>query len=189
MAGARRNSPRIDQLGDHASRYARAVIGKAPALPRQAEMGGMETDAAAIVLVAEKRRRDAKEYKSPIKKGENDFEFACRSFCLPMFARQWEMPKFVQEPRNDGRLDPRVWRFDFCFINFKLIVEIQGGVWRPGGGAHSHPIDITRNMTKQNDAVLAGYQVLQFTPDDVARGEAIAFTQRVLYARGWTGAQ
>ena len=50
-----------------------------------------------------------------------------------------------------------------------------------GGGAHSNPRDIERNMRKRNDAALLGYTVLAFTPRDVTAGNAIAFTQRVLH--------
>lgn len=38
----------------------------------------------------------------------------------------------------------------------------------------------TRNMAKQNDAVLLGWAVLRFTPAQVKNGEAIAFVQRAL---------
>jgi len=39
---------------------------------------------------------------------------------------------------------------------------------------------LTRNMAKQNDAVLLGWAVLRFTPAQVKNGEAIAFVQRAL---------
>lgn len=40
-------------------------------------------------------------------------------------------------------------------------------------------------MTKQNDAMLLGYQVLRFTPAEVKTGHAVAFTQKVLQSKGW----
>jgi very-short-patch-repair endonuclease len=78
------------------------------------------------------------------------------------------------------------WYFDFAFVSFKVLVEIDGGIFRPGGGAHSHPVDITRNMSKQNDAALAGFVTLRFTPQEVKSGHAIAFTQKMLCLKGWT---
>lgn len=103
---------------------------------------------------------------------------------LPVVLEKWKMPNAA------GTLTPKtrkvaMWEFDFAFLAHKLLIEIDGGIWRPGGGAHSHPIDITRNMTKQNDAALAGFITLRFTPAEVKSGHAIAFTQRVLATRGW----
>lgn len=116
--------------------------------------------------------------------GERGFEFQCRAYRLPPVHPQFVLQHSTGElAEKTGR--PRIWRFDFAFVEHKVIVEIDGGVWV--GGAHAHPVDITRNMAKRNDAALAGFIVLAFTPKQVKKGEAIAFTQRVLASRGWSG--
>jgi very-short-patch-repair endonuclease len=115
--------------------------------------------------------------------GEREFAFQCRTYRLPLLKAQMRLERSDQELRKDGR--PRVWVFDFVFVNHGIIVEIDGGVWI--GGAHGHPLDLTRNMKKRNDAALAGYLILAFTPREVKIGHAIAFTQRVLATRGWPG--
>lgn len=143
----------------------------------------METTKEAAMLVGIRRRADQK--KSANKTGEETFDFHCRQYRLPLYVRQFKLLKSVQTPRADGKQIPKVWRFDFAWPQFKLIVEINGGVWMPGGGAHSHPIDITRNMAKQNDAALERFYVMQFTPDDVKKGSAIAYVQRWLASAGW----
>lgn len=143
----------------------------------------METTKEAAMMVAVQRR--AREKQSGKKAGEDTFDFQCRQYRLPSYVRQFKMLKSVQTPRADGKAIPKVWRFDFAWPQFYLIVEINGGVWMPGGGAHSHPIDITRNMEKQNDAAREKFFVLQFTPDDVKRKRAIAFVQRWLASAGW----
>jgi hypothetical protein len=181
---ARRNSPRIDQLGALGATRARLAMLNAPSPPKQAEMGGMETSAAVSMLASVQRKQKGK--TSQTKVGEQSFDYLCRSHRLPPHVWKFKLLKSEQTPRKDGKQIPRMWEFDFAWPDFMLIVEINGGVWMPGGGAHSHPIDITRNMTKQNDAALAGFFVLQFTPDDVKHGDAIAFTQRVLHERGWS---
>jgi hypothetical protein len=172
---ARRNSPTVD-----ASR-----IPRMPPPPRQAEMGGMETDAAAVLLTGVQRKKEGKQSRNKV--AEDTFDFQCRSYGLPPFVRQWELLKTKQTPRKDGKNIPNVWRFDFCFVDFKLIVEVDGGIWMPQGGAHSHPVDIERNILKRNDAVLAEFYVISFTPNQIMREErhAIAFTLRVLCERGW----
>lgn len=183
---ARRNSPRVDQLGTAGAVRARSALNRAPPAPMQSEMRGMETSASVALLASVQRQEEGKRSKN--KEAEDDFDLQCRSYRLPPYVRQFELLKFEQTPRKDGKAIPKVWRFDFVWPQFKLIVEVNGGVWMPGGGAHSHPIDITRNMTKQNEAVFAGFQVLQFTPDDIQRRQrvAISFTQRVLASKGWT---
>ena len=129
--------------------------------------------------VDKKAKRSAKE--SP----EDLFAFHCRGYKLPDVSRQFKLLKSVQTPRKDNKNIPNQWRFDFAWPDFKLIAEIDGGVWMAGGGAHSHPVDIVRNMEKRNDAALHGFVIISFTPQQVKTGEAIAFTQRVLISKGW----
>lgn len=153
-----------------------------PTAPSQSSLLPGETNAQMITRIT----TEAKQKKpSQNKVGENTFAFQCKAHQLPPVDMQFKLLKFEQTPRKDGKAIPKVWRFDFVWPEYKLIVEIDGGVWMAGGGAHSHPVDITRNMTKQNDAALEGFCILRFTPAEVKSGHAIAFTQRVLYARGW----
>ena len=107
---------------------------------------------------------------------EREFAFQCRAYRLPEPAQQFWIEQSAH-PRNLRRR----WRFDFAFADAKLLIEIDGGIWMAGGGAHSNPRDIERNMRKRNDAALLGYRVLAFTPRDVTKGQAIAMTQRVLH--------
>lgn len=127
-------------------------------------------------------------------RAEREFDFQCRAHRLPApiwkdsSGGQFKLEKRVQKDRKDGKQKhvPDRWRFDFVWPMWGLIVEVDGGIFRPGGGAHSHPVDIRRNMLKRNDAVMAGYAVLAFTPEQVKRGEAIADVERWLAAKGWT---
>ncbi len=109
---------------------------------------------------------------------EANFEFQCRAHKIPVSAQF----RFAQSAHASNAR--RRWIADFAFLEAKVMVEIDGGVWMAGGGAHSHPTDITRNMTKQNDATLLGFVTLRFTPAEVKSGHAIAFTQRILHTRG-----
>ena len=123
---------------------------------------------------------------------ERELDFQCRAHRLPApiwkgsTDGQFKIEKRVQKARADGKQKhvPDRWRFDFAWPAFGLIVEIDGGVWM--GGAHAHPVDITRNMLKRNDAAFAGYAVLAYTPKQVKNGEAVADVERWLAAKGWT---
>ena len=130
------------------------------------------------VKAPQKRKRDTS--------GEDAFAFHVEQHRLPAFVRQFRLRKRVQVGRKDGRPYENTWRFDYACQSFWLIVEVDGGIFRPGGGAHSHPVDIRRNMTKRNDATLAGFAVLAFTPEQVKSREAIGDVERYLASKGWT---
>jgi len=107
---------------------------------------------------------------------ERLFAFQCRSLGLPVFEQQFLFAKAALG---------RQWAADFYFAKHRLIVELQGAIWQRGGGGHSHPTGILKDMEKHNAAVLLGLSVLAFTTDQVTSGEAVAFTQKVLTAGGW----
>lgn len=109
---------------------------------------------------------------------DRDFLFQCKHRGLPPVFAQWRFPRSDRPKVRESK-----WRCDFVFLDFKIMCEIDGGIWIKG--AHSHPQDIIRNMTKGNDAILLGYHVLHFTPSEVKSGHAVAFTEKVLIAKGW----
>jgi very-short-patch-repair endonuclease len=115
---------------------------------------------------------------SPDKIAETLFGVQIVQFRLPLFAHhfRFEQSLFPGDKR-------RLWIADYANTEFKVMVEIDGGIWIQG--AHAHPVDITRNMMKQNDAALLGYQTLRFATNWVKSKHAIEFLQRFLYARGW----
>lgn len=136
--------------------------------------GRHESDKKRSKRAAPRKRRD--------KSGEDRLAFELRQLGVP-FKLQFELPKRVQIPRRDGRKTERVWRFDAALPDYMLLVEVDGGVWTRG--AHGHPLDITRNMAKRNDAALAGYFVLAFEPRQVKSRLAIATITGFLASRGW----
>ena len=72
----------------------------------------------------------------------------------------------------------RRFRFDFCWEDHRLLVEVQGGVWMKGG--HSSGTGINRDTEKANLAVLAGWRVLAFTGDQIESGQAIQWLKQAL---------
>ena len=113
---------------------------------------------------------------------EEKLAFEIRACRLPMPHRNHKWARqFLSEK---GR--PREFEADFFFPVQKLIVEVQGGVWRVGGGAHSHPSNIERDIEKQQLAVLAGLADLPITTSQVSSGKGIDILTRALYALGWS---
>lgn len=70
--------------------------------------------------------------------------------------------------------------FDLAWPSRMLAVEIEGGIWRRGGGAHSHPLDILRDIERINEAVFLGWRVLRVTTDHVKDGSALNLVTRAL---------
>lgn len=97
------------------------------------------------------------------------------------------------QPVPEHQFHPkRKWKFDFAWPLLKIAVEIEGGVWRGRGrgsktgdnpgGAHSHPMNILRDIEKYNAAGMLGWRVFRFTTDQVKKGEAIDFMEKIIHA-------
>jgi very-short-patch-repair endonuclease len=73
---------------------------------------------------------------------------------------------------------PRRWRADFIFLDRKVMVECEGGVWNRG--RHLRPSGFEGDCQKYNEAALQGWLVLRFTPGMIRSGEALASIHRAL---------
>ena len=67
----------------------------------------------------------------------------------------------------------RMWRFDFAIPYLKIAIEVEGGIWRRGGGAHSHPTNIMRDLEKYNAAAFMGWAVFRFSDKHIRDGYAL----------------
>ncbi|EJW93329.1 hypothetical protein EVA_18564, partial [gut metagenome] len=59
----------------------------------------------------------------------------------------------------------RRWRFDYALPEYKIALEVEGGVWT--GGRHTSPKGFLGDMEKYNTATLMGWRVLRTTPDEL----------------------
>lgn len=76
---------------------------------------------------------------------------------------------FIPQYRPDGC--PRKWIWDICVPGFRLLIEVNGSIWRKG--AHSTGKGLERDYAKANWATLAGWKTLSYSTGQVERGEAI----------------
>lgn len=68
-----------------------------------------------------------------------------------------------QELQEEYRFNSfRKYRFDFCFVQMRLAIEYQGGIFMKKSG-HSSPKGATRDADKANLAQSEGWRVLTFT--------------------------
>jgi very-short-patch-repair endonuclease len=75
----------------------------------------------------------------------------------------------------------RKWRFDFCWPELKIAVEVEGGVW--SGGRHTTGSGFTKDCEKYNHAALLGYRVLRFTGDMIKSGDSILMIKEMISGR------
>jgi len=81
----------------------------------------------------------------------------------------------LAQPVSEYLFHPvRKWRFDFAWPDYKVALECDGGIWKKGGGAHSRPAGIVRDIDKGNAAVLLGWRVIRAAPEDINVGVAMA---------------
>ncbi len=73
---------------------------------------------------------------------------------------------------------PRKWRFDWLWADADVALEIEGGAWTEG--RHVRGKGYLNDITKYNEAQLAGFVLLRCTPDDVKSGAAFALVKRAL---------
>lgn len=69
--------------------------------------------------------------------------------------------------------ETRRWRFDYAILEYKIAIEKDGGVWMKGGGAHSRPQNILRDMEKLTQASVLGWTVIRRTPNQINSSETI----------------
>jgi len=124
-------------------------------------------------LPAEAFAREGRKRKQ--KRFEEEFAFQCRAFKLPPPIEQYYFAKSLG----------RRFTADFAWPQYRLLVEVQGGIFRPGGGAHSHPLNVERDIEKAQYIALLGLMLLPITPKNLKSGLAIELTQRILVLRGW----
>lgn len=74
----------------------------------------------------------------------------------------------------------RRWRFDYAIPEYKIAIECDGGVWMKGGGAHSRPQNILRDMEKLTQASLLGWTVIRRTPEQLKTIETLEMIKQVV---------
>lgn len=102
-------------------------------------------------------------------------------------ALAWQIKNCSELPaptRHVRLVAERKFEMDFVWDKQSIVVEVDGGVWMQsqhghGGGAHSRPLNIIRDMEKSNLVQKAGYRYFRFTPTDVMNGKALEFIKEL----------
>lgn len=72
-----------------------------------------------------------------------------------------DLPNPVREHVFDSK---RKWRFDFCWPEQRVAVEVEGGLNKAQSG-HRSKAGIQRDVDKYNAATVQGWKVLRVTAD------------------------
>ena len=95
------------------------------------------------------------------------------------------MDFFIQLLKQEGLPIPetefkfckdRRWRFDYAFPKYKIAIEQEGGIWIRG--RHNRGTGFIKDMEKYNMAVLLGWRVLRYTPEQLLN-EAIIDLKKI----------
>lgn len=74
----------------------------------------------------------------------------------------------------------RRWLFDYAYPEYKIAIEVEGGIWMEGGGAHSRPANIIRDMEKYTRANVMGWKVIRRTPQQLMSAETIELIKEAI---------
>ena len=91
---------------------------------------------------------------------EDKLEFQLKSAKITGFTREY---KFHSKRR---------WRLDFAWIDQKIGVEVEGGIWLPRSG-HNTGVGISRDVEKGNALTLLGWKLIRVTGKMIKNGEAL----------------
>lgn len=80
-------------------------------------------------------------------------------------------------------IEGRRFRYDVVFRQWKVAVEVQGGIW--SGGAHVRGQGYEANAVKSALAQIEGYICLYVTPGQINDNTAVFLIDRALRSRGW----
>lgn len=95
------------------------------------------------------------------------------------FFLEWCKANHLPDPIPEYKFhETRRWRFDFAFLDSKLAIEVNGGVWK--NGRHNRGAGYLKDLEKLNEAAACGWKVLQFTPSQIFTMYALDLIKRIL---------
>jgi len=82
-------------------------------------------------------------------------------------------------PVREHRFHPvRRWRFDYAWIDHKVALEVEGGVWT--GGRHTRGAGFVADIEKYNAAVVAGWRVVRVVPSKLCASATVGMLESLL---------
>lgn len=73
------------------------------------------------------------------------------------------------------------WKSDFCWIDHKIICEVEGGIWVKG--RHTRGKGFQADLIKYQEAMLLGYIIYRCSGEMIKDGSAVKSIHRLLSIR------
>lgn len=103
---------------------------------------------------------------------------ANKALVAMMFFKELAWHK-IPLPVTEHKFHPtRKWRFDYCWVDKKIALEVEGGVFTQG--RHTRGSGFMGDMEKYNNAVLLGYRVIRTTPSLLLSKENIELIKQLI---------
>lgn len=116
--------------------------------------------------------------KNKGKRGDPPTDAAQQSHGLKLFLAACKAHG-VPEPIEEYEFCPgRKWRFDYCWADFDLALEVQGGLFN--GGRHVRGPALLEEHEKLNEAAVRGWRILFCTPAAVDDGSIFPIIKRAV---------
>lgn len=71
----------------------------------------------------------------------------------------------------------RQWRFDFAFLEERVALEVEGGIWVSGG--HSRGSGVKKDIEKYNAAAVLGWRVLRVQPQELCTMDTVRMLKQM----------
>ena len=102
-----------------------------------------------------------------------------RSYLETMLANKIAAAGLPTPDEQFHAVPKRRFSWDFAYLDAKILIEVQGSIWKPNTG-HNSGKGLRRDYTKNNLAVKAGYHCLYFDKRMITSGEAVAILRDML---------
>ena len=86
----------------------------------------------------------------------------------------------IKNFEEEYRFCERRWRFDFAFVEEKIALEIEGGIWKGSVGGHTSGTGYTKDCEKYNTATGMGWRVLRVVSSQIKSGEMVNWVRDLL---------
>ena len=87
------------------------------------------------------------------------------------FYHELDLFKVPLPLRNHMFHPTRKWALDFAWPEWKIAVEIHGGIFAPNRGGHNRGAYMEETFSKINEAIRIGWRVFTFGPSQVRRSK------------------
>ena len=85
----------------------------------------------------------------------------------------------LEQPVTEHKFHPkRRWRFDICWLEQKIAVEVEGGTWI--NGRHNRGAGFESDAEKYAEAMCLGWTVLRVTGSQICTKKAIGWIKQII---------